>query len=84
MVIVIAKTYEQYVRCCHQKNLNMRYVQHVTTAAQIEKLHSSVEPIFFGDFWNLPGYAQLEMAMRNKGIKVRGQFISPRIKSWGE
>lgn len=74
--IIIAKTYEQFVRCCNQNRLSVKTTPHITSAVQIARIRGAVEPIFFGDFWNLPGYPEMEIAMRVKGIQVNGQYIN--------
>lgn len=78
MIIIIAKTYEQFVRCCNQNRLSPRTTPHITSPVQLYRIKGAVQPIFFGDFWNLPGYDQLEIAMKIKGIKVQGR----RIDAW--
>ena len=84
MIIVIAKTYEQFVRCCNQKRLSTRTTPHITSAVQIVRISGAVEPVLLGDFWNLPGYHELETAMRVKGIIAKGQRVNPKPKKWGD
>ncbi len=75
MVIVIAKTYEQYIHCCHQACLNQKEVPFINRVEQINALRGSVEPIFFGDYWNNPAYPDIERAMKARGIKVKGKYV---------
>ena len=64
--------------------LSTRTTPHVTSAIHVARITGVVEPIFTGDFWNIPGYDQLELALRVKGILVKGQRVDPRPKKWGD
>lgn len=84
MKVVIAKTHEQFVHCCQQKLLRTSTTPHITTVSQILNFREALEPIFFGDFWNLPGYEEMERALKARGIKVRGQKIMAKELKWGD
>lgn len=73
--IIIAKSYEDYIRCCHRNCLNPKEVPHITEVSQLEKIHESVEPIFFGVQEDTPKYHELVRIMRSKGIRAQGKYI---------
>lgn len=75
MKIIVTKTWEQYVRCCHQNCWRVGVVPWINSVEAVHKIDRPVEPVFFGDFWNLPGYDLMERAMKSKGIKVNGQYV---------
>lgn len=78
MKVIIASTYEDYRRCCDQRCLNHKEVPWITEPAQIEKIHESVQPIYFGAVEDTPKYREIERIMRSKGILVKGQHIYKR------
>lgn len=73
--IIIAGTFEQFIRCCHQKNLNPKYVPYITSPTQVEQISGSVEPIYFGTFWENPNLKEIERVMKSKGIRVKDQYV---------
>lgn len=73
--IIIANSYEDYIRCCHRNCLNPKEVPLITEASQIEQIHESVEPIYFGAVEDTPKYREIERIMRSKGIKVKGKNV---------
>lgn len=75
MKIIIAPTYEDYVRCCHQNSLRLGVVPHIMTPTDVEKINDKVEPIYFGKFWEMPGIKAIEQMMKAKGILVRGKNL---------
>jgi hypothetical protein len=78
--VIFAGTYEEYVRCCHQKCLNVAEVPWITEPTQIEKINESIYPIYFGTGWQTEKYPAIERLMRGKGICESGKRIRDRIE----
>lgn len=79
MKVIIALTEEEYIHCCHQKNLRVGAVPHITKASQIEQLRGHIEPIFFGAaFSQSPEYHDIIRLLKSRGILVRDKLV--RIK----
>lgn len=75
MKVIIAGSYEEYVRCCHQNCLRVDATPFITKPGQIEDIRGPVEPIYFGKFWENPALEDIERVMHSRGIKVKGQYI---------
>ncbi len=82
--VIFAENYEQYIRCCHHNNLNPKYVPFITSINQIEEIRESISPVYFGAFWEHPGYKDMERAMKSKGINVGGKRINLDRRPPGE
>jgi len=75
MKVIIAGSYDQYLRCLKENNLKRDHVPYIRVPSHIERITESVEPIYYGTFYQNPALDEIERVMRSKGIKVRGEYI---------
>lgn len=73
--VIIAGSEDQYVRCLKENNLRRDQVPYIRYPNQIDRIHESIEPIYYGTFYHNPALDEIERRMRAKGLLVRGQHI---------
>lgn len=74
--VIIAGSEDEYVRCLKENNLRRDKVPYIRYPDQIDRIHESVEPIYFGTFYQNPALDEIERRMKAKGIKVKGQYVN--------
>lgn len=66
--IVIAETYEHYLRACAQWNWRVDSIPYINSVGELLRYPGPYEPIFLGKYWENPQYQLIERAMKSRGI----------------